>query len=137
MVTDHSEVVAEWFGYDIYTDQNYQELSLMFMVNEKYVVKIVEGCTSVSIMILFLAFIVAFSGSIKTTILYGLVGLVFIYTANIFRIVALAIIIYHRPEYQEIMHSLFFPAIIYGIVFLLWIVWVNKFAKSIKNDKNG
>ena len=69
LVTGHSEIVAEWFGYDIYTNQNYQELSLMFMINEKYVVKIVEGCTSVSIMILFLAFIIAFSGSVKTTIL--------------------------------------------------------------------
>ena len=128
MVTDHSEIVAELFGYDIYTDQNYQELSFMFMVNEKYVVRIVEGCTSVSIMILFLAFIIAFSGSVKATILYGFFGLILIYATNIFRIVALSLIIYHRPEYQEIMHSLFFPAVIYGMVFLLWIVWVNKFA---------
>ena len=128
-MTDHSEKVAEWFGYDIYTDQNFDELSLMFMVNEKYVVKIVEGCTSVSIMILFLAFIIAFSGSVKATILYGVLGLILIYATNIFRIVALAIIIYHRPEYQDIMHSLFFPAAIYGMVFLLWIIWVNKFAK--------
>lgn len=129
LVTDHSEIVAEWFGYDIYTDQNFDELSLMFMVNEKYVVRIVEGCTSVSIMILFLAFIIAFSGSVKTTVLYGIFGLMLIYAANIFRIVALALIIYHRPEYQDVMHSLFFPAVIYGMVFLLWIVWVNKFAE--------
>lgn len=128
MVTNHSEIVAEWFGYDIYTDQNYQELSYMFMVNEKYVVRIVEGCTSVSVMILFLAFIIAFSGSIKATILFGFFGLILIYITNIFRIVALSLIIYHYPQYQEIMHSLFFPAVIYGMVFLLWMIWVRKFA---------
>lgn len=135
MVTHHAETVTEWFGYDIYTDQNFQELSMMFMVNEKYVVKIVEGCTSVSVMILFLAFIVAFSGKIKHTIIFGLVGILLIYLTNIFRIVVLSIIIYHYPQYQEIMHSLFFPAIIYGMVFLLWVIWVNKFATI--NKKNA
>lgn len=127
-VTNHAEKVAELFGYDIYTDQNYQELSLMFMVNEKYVVKIVEGCTSISVMILFLAFIIAFSGSIKHTIIFGLIGLILIYLTNIFRIVALSLIIYHYPKYQDILHTVFFPAVIYGMVFLLWIIWVNKYA---------
>lgn len=128
MVTNHSEAVAEWFGYDIYTDQNYQELSLMFMVNEKYVVKIVEGCTSISVMILFLAFIIALTGSIKNTLIFGFAGLVLIYLTNIFRIVALSLIIYHYPTYQDVLHSVFFPAAIYGMVFLLWIIWVNKYA---------
>ena len=62
IVTDHSEYVTELLGYDVYTDQNYQELSMMFMVNESYVVKIVEGCSSISVIVLFLAFIIAFSG---------------------------------------------------------------------------
>ena len=131
-VTEHSKKVAELLGYNIETEQNLDELSLQFRIDGNYVVKIVEGCTSVSIMILFLAFIIAFSGSVKATILYGIFGAILIYAANIFRIVALAIIIYHYPAYQGIMHSLFFPAVIYGMVFLLWIVWVNKFAKKIK-----
>ena len=86
MVTNHSEKVAEFLGYDVYTDQNFDELSIMFMVYDKYVVRIVEGCTSVSIIILFLAFIIAFSGSFKTTVLYGIFGVLLIYLTNIFRI---------------------------------------------------
>ncbi|MDT0553264.1 exosortase family protein XrtF [Urechidicola vernalis] len=128
LVTDHAEYVIELLGYDVYTDQNFDELSMMFMVNESYVVKIVEGCTSVSIMILFMAFVVAFSGRIKTTILYVLLGLVLIYLVNIFRIVLLSLVIYHHPSWQNFMHDFVFPAIIYGMVFLLWLIWVKKYA---------
>lgn len=128
IVANHSEQVANFLGYNIYTDQSYQELSMMVMVNQKYVVRIVEGCTGISVMILFLAFIIAFSGSMRNTILFGIFGLIFIYLTNIFRIIILSLIMYHYPQYEEVMHSVFFPAAIYGMVFLLWIIWVNKFA---------
>ncbi|AOW21660.1 exosortase family protein XrtF [Urechidicola croceus] len=128
VVTQHSENVAELFGYDIYTEQNFDELSMKFLVNGSYVARIVEGCSSISIMILFLAFIIAFSGSFKATIIYGLMGVVLIYITNILRIVILAIGIYHYPKYQDVLHSLVFPALIYGMVFLLWVIWVRKYA---------
>ena len=127
-VTNHSEYVTELLGYDVYTDQNYQELSMMFMVNEKYVVKIVEGCSSISIIILFLSFIIAFKGKLTHTILFGIFGIITIYTVNILRIVFLALAIYYFPEYQNILHNIIFPAIIYGMIFILWVIWVRKFS---------
>lgn len=128
LVTDHSEYVTELFGYDVYTAQNFNELTMMFMVNDRYIVKIVEGCSSVSIIILFLSFIIAFSGKMKATILFGLFGVLAIYTVNILRIALLAIGIYHFPDYEELLHKLIFPAIIYGMIFILWVIWVRKFA---------
>ena len=128
VVTEHSEFVAELLGYNVYTDQNFNELSMMFMVNESYVVRIVEGCSSISIIILFLAFIIAFSGSFKATFFYGVFGVVAIYIVNVFRIVFLALAIYHYPEYKDVVHDLIFPLIIYGMVFILWVIWVRKFA---------
>lgn len=134
-VTDHSEFVAELFGYDVYTDQNYQELSMMFMVNEYYVVKIVEGCSSISIIVLFLAFIIAFQGRWYHTLWYAILGMVLIYIVNILRIVFLALAIYHYPEYQDVLHNIVFPGIIYGMVFLLWVVWVRNFSILNKKDE--
>ena len=43
-------------------------------------------------------------------------------------LITLSLTMYHYPKYEEVMHSVFFPAAIYGMVFLLWIIWVNKFA---------
>jgi exosortase family protein XrtF len=128
VVTAHSEFVSELLGYDVYTDQNFDELSMMFMVNESYVVRIVEGCSSISIIILFLAFIIAFSGSFKGTFFYGIFGVTIIYIVNVLRIVFLALAIYHYPGYADVLHKLIFPLIIYGMVFILWVIWVRKFA---------
>lgn len=128
VVTQHSEFVTELLGYDVYIDQNFNELSYMFMVNESYVVRIVEGCSSISVIILFLSFIIAFSGKLKPTIIFGLFGITLIYITNILRIVFLALAIYHFPRYQGILHKLIFPLIIYGMVFILWIIWIRKFA---------
>jgi exosortase family protein XrtF len=101
---------------------------MKFYVGNIYASRIVEGCNSVSVIILFLTFIIAFSGSLKATIIFGGIGSLIIYAANIFRILVLSMLMYKYPEYKYFLHSLLFPGIIYGTTFLLWIIWVNKFS---------
>lgn len=127
-VANHAKSVCEFLGYEIDTYQNPTELSVTFVVNNKIVAKIIEGCTSISIMILFLAFIIAFSGSIKNTLWFSVIGLLLIYAANIFRIVFMALAIYYYPDLSDVLHDIVFPGIIYGMVFILWIIWVRKYA---------
>jgi len=127
-VSDHAKFVCELLGYDIKTYQNKDELTIAFLVNNTYVARIIEGCTSISVMILFLAFIIAFSGSIKNTIWFGIIGLLLIYAANIFRISFMSLATYHYPDLSDFLHDIIFPGIIYGMVFILWIVWVKKYA---------
>lgn len=123
-------------GYDAEIEQHSEELSIKFMLNGDYVSRIIEGCNSVSIIILFLAFIIAFSGSFVTTFLFGLFGSILIYIVNVLRIIALSILYHQFPEYQTILHDLLFPAVIYGLVFILWITWV-KFFSNLKSKANG
>jgi hypothetical protein len=40
----------------------------------------------------------------------------------------LVVLMYHFPDYKEFLHGVLFPLLIYGTVFLLWIIWVNKFS---------
>ncbi len=133
-VANHTEEVARILGYPSAVQQSYDELSMMFFVGDVYAIPIVEGCNSVSIIILFISFIIAFSGSLKATIIFGLLGSTIIYIVNIFRILALSKLLYMFPEYQSILHDLLFPAVIYGVIFLLWVIWVNKFS-YLKKDK--
>jgi exosortase family protein XrtF len=104
------------------------EPSLKLIINEKYVARIIEGCNSVSVIILFISFIIAFSGDFKLTFLYILSGSVLIYIANLFRVVILAAGLYHYPWRKDILHTVIFPGIIYGMVCLLWVFWVNRFS---------
>ena len=135
-VANHVQITSRMLGYDAYVEQHTQELSMKFVLNGKYVSRIIEGCNSVSIIILFLSFIIAFSGSVKATILFGLFGSILIYFVNLLRIIALSILYYKFPKQQEYLHDLLFPAIIYGLTFILWITWV-KFYSNISKRTNG
>ena len=123
----------EFLGYHTDAIQHNKELSIRILIENAYVSRVIEGCNSVSVIILFFAFIVAFTGSLKATILYALFGSLLIYTINIFRIAFLSIMLYQFPEEQVLLHNIIFPAIIYGLTFLLWVIWVHKFSKLKEN----
>lgn len=103
-----------------------------FMLNGKWVVRVVEGCNAISVMILFTAFIVAFSTTFKRTALYILIGLIIIHILNIVRIVLICYGVYYYREYVTLMHDIIFPLFIYGVVFVLWVAWVIKFSGNAK-----
>ncbi len=134
LVALQSESLLNTFGYDAQILPHPEERSMKLIVNDKYLARIIEGCNSVSVLILFISFIIAFSGKLKVTFLYILSGSVLIYIVNLIRIVMLSMGIYHYPEQTEIMHTVVFPAIIYGMMFLLWIFWVNRFSKLKKKN---
>lgn len=121
--------VLEFLGYlsDVLKHPN--EPSLKLIINGQYLARIVEGCNALSVIILFMSFIIAFSATIKTTAIYVISGSVLIYSVNVFRITLLAIGMYHYPKYEEVLHHVIFPGIIYGLVFFLWVFWVNRFSK--------
>ena len=98
-------------------------------VRGKNIAGISEGCNAISIMILFLAFIFSFTKNLKSTLLFALVGLLIIHVMNVVRIVILIVCLFHYPEYSEPLHNYVFPAMIYGVVFILWMIWVNSFQK--------
>ena len=135
-VANHVLEISKMLGYDAEIEQNSNELSIKFILNGNYVSRIIEGCSSVSVIILFLSFIMAFSGSFINTILFGLFGSVLIYIVNVLRIIAFSILYHKHPAYQTILHDLLFPSIIYGLVFVLWITWV-KFFSNLKTKANG
>ncbi|NIK93044.1 exosortase family protein XrtF [Mangrovimonas sp. CR14] len=136
LVAEQSADLLRCLGYEVQMVPHSEEPTIKFIVNGKYLARIVEGCNSISVIILFISFIIAFRGGWKTTFLYGLLGSVLVYVANLFRIALLSIGLYHFPWRSEILHEVIFPAIIYGLVCLLWILWVNRFSNlsKTKND---
>jgi len=133
-VANQTDKLAKFLGYNTSTTQHESKLAMKFYVGNVYASLIVEGCNSVSVIILFLAFIIAFAGSLKATIIFGLIGSVIIYSVNILRIMVLSMLMYKYPEYKYFLHSLFFPAVIYGTTFILWVIWVNRFS-NLKRSK--
>lgn len=120
--------LLRFFGKEASTIQHEQELSMKIILNNIYTARVIEGCNSISVIILFLAFIFAFKGTLKNTLLFGFLGSLFLYVANIGRIALLTVLLQEYPDNQIFLHYLVFPAIIYGATFLLWFFWVQKFS---------
>ena len=129
-----SETLLNSLGYQTQVLPHPDEPSMKLIINNKYVARVIEGCNSLSVIILFISFVIAFAGRLKPTIIYLLAGSVLIYAVNLFRIVILSIGLFHYPWRRDILHNIIFPLIIYGMVFLLWMVWVNRFATLKKKD---
>lgn len=127
-VANQTVKVLTAFGYNVESIQHDKEMSVKLIIEGKYVARVIEGCNSISLIILFVAFIVAFSGAIKATFLFSIFGSILIYVVNVLRIAFLIVMIHKFPSQIAVLHDLVFPAIIYGLVFLLWVLWVNKFS---------
>lgn len=133
LVAEQTEEVLTLFGFNAAHIQHSEEMSVKLILNGQYTARVIEGCNSISIIILFLSFIVAFAGTFKATLIFGIVGSAFIYGINILRIAFLTVMLSKYPHQQELLHNLVFPAIIYGATFLLWVIWVQRFSKFKKS----
>jgi exosortase family protein XrtF len=128
LVAEQSKQLLSLFDSNSYTKPNLKEPSVNLFYHDKWVARIIEGCNAMSVIILFVSFVFAFTGKFKQTIIFTLVGSLIIYTFNIIRIALLCMAIFHYKHYQDILHGVIFPLFIYGIVFILWVIWVNKYS---------
>lgn len=120
-------IVQELFGYTSDLKEIPEQKTALFVVNGQVFTRMVEGCNSLSIIVLFLAFIFAFYKG-KQTFIYAVVGIVLLHVMNVLRIAGLNMVAVEKPEYFKTGHEYFFPAIIYGTVVALWLVWIKFFA---------
>ncbi len=129
IVANQTESLMHATGCVVSSEMHKHEASVKLFYNNKWIARIIEGCNALSVIILFISFIISFSGKIKQTVVYILFGCLFIHIINVMRIALLAVLIYHYPSYESFLHGVFFPLVIYGFVFLLWVYWVNNFSK--------
>ena len=69
-------------------------------------------------------------GRLKDKLWFVPLGFLGILVLNIIRIIALSMIYYHKPQYLDFNHKYTFVIIVYGAIFGLWVLWVNKFANK-------
>ena len=125
LVAKQSAAVLDGFGYNPVLWKDSLAQGMLLTINDRYTVIVVEGCNSISVIILFVAFVIAFAEKFNKTVLFLFAGAVLIYIVNIVRIAILTVALYKYPQYEDILHSVVFPGIIYSMVFILWMVWVR------------
>ncbi len=87
-----------------------------------------EPCNGFVLFILFLSFITAFPGSINHKLWFIPIGIILIHFINFLRVCALVLILRSHPDWLSFNHDYTFTIVVYSFVFLLWWIWINKFA---------
>lgn len=130
MVASNVQQLAELVAAPISVTQNKPEAFIRLYYNNFCVATIIEGCNAVSVIILFVSFVLSFSTKLKTTLFFIIFGIIILYALNVVRITFLAPLLYYFPEQASFWHGIVFPLFIYGVVFLLWLIWVQHFFKN-------
>jgi exosortase family protein XrtF len=96
----------------------------------------IEGCNAISIIILFSAFVVSFTGKIRQLCFYFFGSYCDLYFE---RYSYCAVIFLFIAPQEGLLHGVLFPLFIYGVVFVLWLIWVNNYsyAKILLTNKIG
>ncbi len=112
-------------GYqtDVIVLDNPGEIGIMD--NVRWFVKIIEGCNGMSVILFNLAFIFAFPARPGKKVLYALVSSAVLWIINLIRIYILGMVYVYHIRYFDIFHRVFFPAIIYASLVLIWFVWIK------------
>ena len=133
-LTSLSETVLNLFGFDVLpeTDSTIRTVG----IDGGHYVWIGEECDGFSLFALYTIFMLAYPGPIRKKGWYIPMGIIFIHFLNVIRIVSLVIIVKHYPESLDFNHTYVFTTIVYGFIFLLWYIWVEKFSgHSLRKSK--
>jgi archaeosortase B (VPXXXP-CTERM-specific) len=87
-------------------------------------------CTAITIMIIFTSFIVVYPASFKAKSVGTFLGLPVIFTANIMRLLLMAVVDKYNPRYATMFHDYIWQVAFIIMVVLMWMVWMDKVAKD-------
>lgn len=122
----YSKLILELLNYNVFTG-----VERVIGIDGTGGLWIGDNCNGIALFALFTWFIVAYpSGKWWQKLVYIVIGISIIQFLNILRIVLLAILDTKSRAWTEFNHTYTFTIVIYGVIFLLWIVWVNKTNKK-------
>jgi exosortase family protein XrtF len=91
-----------------------------------------EGYNGLVVMIVYVSFLVAFTGPIRLFLKFALMGLIGIHFLNIFRVAMLYVVSTRIPTRIDFFYTYLFGSIIYVVVFIFWVYWI----RAVKNGQD-
>lgn len=124
---------TELFGFEVTTYGKTIKIVDGFKAHGVYMDR---GCMGRNVLLAFAGLIAVFPGKFINKLWYIPMGLAIITFVNILRISGLAITAYCCPEYSDINHYLVFKIVAWAVIFILWVIWFNRFSPFAKKKKN-
>lgn len=136
-VTKQTAWCLETAGFEAEVKDNPSRPTVLVMAESLVVISVFEGCNGLNVMIVFVAFIIAFSGRLRSIVWFIPAGLLLIHLVNLVRVGVLYWMARFQPHYFYYFHKYLFTAFLYFIVFLLWWIWIYKINGKPKRSQVG
>lgn len=95
---------------------------------------IVWSCTALKQSFIWLVIMLFARGSGRRKLWFIPLGWLCIYLFNIFRITAVALLVEYHHDWFPFLHNYLFKYLFYGMLFLLWVWWVEKIGKTANHE---
>ena len=118
-IVDVSTGILKGFGYETY------RAGRLLGIGESNGIILVDGCTGISAIGLFIGFVIAYPGKWIPRMAFIFIGVGVIYLVNIIRICFLAVTQVTNPAIFDFTHDYSTTAIFYIVIFGLWVIWAN------------
>jgi len=125
LITRQTSAILQVLGEETSINPSEDKPSVAILKNGKKVIGVYEGCNSINVMIVFVAFVAAFKESVKQRVWFVPLGLGIIYLTNLLRVALLYFVAEYWSHYFYYFHKYLFTAFIYLIVFILWLWWMK------------
>jgi len=129
MVSNHVAWLLNIFHDDVVARSFPGSQSIRIMLADKRIINVFEGCNSVNVMIVYVAFLFAFKGKPKDMLYAGLIGIGVVYLMNLLRVMLLFEVALNFPDYLYFFHKFLFTGFIYLVVFVMWYYWIRHVRK--------
>lgn len=117
-------------GWDASSHDNSRKATTEVSNGARDVLSIYEGCNGVNVMIIFVAFLVAFGPLNRTLLWFAPMGLLIIHLSNLLRISVLFWVSLNKPDFMYFLHKYLFTAVLYVVTFILWAMWVRMHTRA-------
>lgn len=122
-------VCALWFNQNLLNlTITVTEPNTMWFSNRGFV-GVNESCSGLKQFYQIAVLFILFPGPWKHKLWYIPMGFVVMFFTNVFRIIMLSLIVLWIPGQWDFMHDWVLRPFFYVIIFLLWVVWVEKFRR--------
>jgi exosortase family protein XrtF len=97
-------------------------------VNNQSLLSVGSPCNGLKLYAVFAIFIIGFMGSAWHKLWFIPVGIIGIFSLNVLRVALLSLNVIYFPSSFDFNHRYLFEVIVYGFIFLLWVLWSKKLA---------
>lgn len=91
-----------------------------------FAVNIRNGCNGLEAMVIFIAAVIAFPASLTRRALGTILGILFIYSINLLRVVGLYLTGLYLPQFFNVAHTVVAQTVLIIFTIAAWLVWAQQ-----------